>query len=103
MLFIKSLLSEQGELVIFEHNPYNPVTVRAVNTCPFDKNAVLLKPNELRKYIVENGMKIEKTKFCLFFPAFLKRFRFIEKYISAIPLGGQYFILAKLKNSTKRA
>ena len=30
-----------GLIAIFEHNPLNPLTVHAVNTCPFDVNAKL--------------------------------------------------------------
>src|SRR4051812_31600132 len=31
-----------GLIAVFEHNPLNPLTVRAVNTCPFDENAKLI-------------------------------------------------------------
>ena len=35
-------LKPGGRFVIFEHNPFNPVTRHLVNTCPFDADAVLL-------------------------------------------------------------
>ena len=31
-----------GIAVVFEHNPWNPVTSRIVSTCPIDADAVLL-------------------------------------------------------------
>ena len=40
-----------GLLVIFEHNPLNPLTVRAVNTCPFDENAKLIPARSLLRSI----------------------------------------------------
>ena len=40
---LKRVLRAGGACVIFEHNPLNPLTVQAVNTCPFDENAVLIK------------------------------------------------------------
>jgi ubiquinone/menaquinone biosynthesis C-methylase UbiE len=45
---VRRVLRPGGALVIFEHNPYNPLTVRAVKSCPFDENAVLLRPGRLR-------------------------------------------------------
>ena len=36
----------QGVVAIFEHNPMNPLTRRAVNSCEFDKDAVLLSSDE---------------------------------------------------------
>jgi SAM-dependent methyltransferase len=36
------VLKPGGLLYIFEHNPYNPLTRRAVNHCPFDADATLL-------------------------------------------------------------
>ena len=35
-----------GLLTIFEHNPLNPLTVQAVNTCPFDENAVRISSED---------------------------------------------------------
>jgi len=36
-------LRSGGAFMIYEHNPINPMTLHAVNTCPFDENTVLLK------------------------------------------------------------
>src|SRR5262249_59211928 len=38
-----------GLVAIFEHNPWNPLTRKAVRDCPFDEDAVLLsRPNARR-------------------------------------------------------
>ena len=37
-----------GLIAVFEHNPLNPLTIRAVNTCPFDVNARLIPARDLR-------------------------------------------------------
>jgi len=92
MRLIESLLKAGGELFIFEHNPLNPLTRKAVATCPFDKDALLLKPAELKSYLRECGLNRFKMNYCLFFPAALKRIRFVERVFTNIPLGGQYFI-----------
>ncbi|MFZ2170470.1 MAG: class I SAM-dependent methyltransferase [Methylococcaceae bacterium] len=38
-----------GTAVIFDHNPLDLLTVHAVNTCPFDENAELMRGSSLRK------------------------------------------------------
>jgi SAM-dependent methyltransferase len=81
-----------ASVVIFEHNPYNPLTRHLVNTCPFDEDAVLLKPKELKSLFQQAGIKNINLTYTLFFPAFLKRLRFLEKYLGFLPLGGQYLV-----------
>ena len=39
-----SRLVSDGLVFVFEHNPYNPVTRRIVSNCPYDEDAVLLRP-----------------------------------------------------------
>lgn len=90
------MLTSDGCVFIFEHNPYNPVTRHLVSTCPFDEDAELLKSGELKRLLSESGFVIQETRYTLFFPAFLKFLRFLEVGMLAyMPFGGQYFILAK--------
>jgi SAM-dependent methyltransferase len=83
-----------GMLVIFEHNPLNPLTVRAVNSCPFDENASLIRAKELVARYRESGWKDAKTQYHLFFPHALAGLRVLEPSLSSIPLGGQYSVTA---------
>ncbi len=92
MLLMDKLLRANGEIIIFEHNPYNPVTRRIVKKSPFDRTAVLLKPGEMKSLLSDAGFKAIHTRFALFFPGFLKKLRPLEKKIGFIPLGGQYFV-----------
>lgn len=85
-----------GSIVIFEHNPYNPVTRHLVKICPFDHDAILLKPKELKLLFKDAGIQNIHLEYTLFFPSFLKRLRFLEKYLSFIPLGGQYVMSGSL-------
>lgn len=91
---IRRVLKKNGLFVVFEHNPLNPLTLRAVNTCPFDENAVLLKCSDFRKVLIENGFSSLSHKYRIFFPNILKILRPLEKSISWLPLGAQYFISA---------
>jgi len=85
-------LKPGGHFVIFEHNPVNPVTRHLVNTCPFDADAVLLPMRETMRRMREVQFTIAQTGYCLFFPGPLAAFRPLEKYLSWLPLGGQYFV-----------
>lgn len=87
-------LSPEGLLCIFEHNPFNPVTRRIVNTCPYDTDAVLLKPAELRSHLLQAGLAPRKQAYCLFIPPNLGWLAPIERYLGWMPLGGQYWISA---------
>lgn len=91
---ISDLLQEGGNIFIFEHNPYNPITIYLVNTCAFDADAVLLKKRELIKLLIEAELSINTCRYTLFFPSVLKKLRFLEPMLGYLPLGGQYFISA---------
>jgi len=86
------VLKPGGKIFIVEHNPYNPVTMHMVNTCPFDKDAVLLKPGYSKKLLKDTGFRKVDNHFTLFFPrgGVFKAFHFLEKYLSPLPIGGQY-------------
>ena len=91
------VLSPSGNLIIFEHNPYNPLTMRSVNTCPFDEDAVLMNSKYLRKLLAFIGYKNIEVRYTIFVPRFgpLEKLTFIEKYLYKLPIGGQYYINAK--------
>jgi SAM-dependent methyltransferase len=91
---IFNLMKDNSSFYLFEHNPYNPVTRRIVNTCIWDTDAILLFPKESINLINKAGFKSEKRRYTLFFPAFLKFLRFTENFLYFLPLGGQYYIKA---------
>jgi len=87
-------LSPRGKLCIFEHNPYNPITRRIVSNCEFDKGVILLSRKSVRELVeTSKRYRITKSGYCLFFPSFLKKLSFIEKFLRRLPLGGQHFVL----------
>lgn len=92
----KRVLKPSGKLGIWEHNPLNPVTVKIVNDCVFDKDAVLIHNKNMVKLLKSQGWKNIETQYQLFFPrsGFFKPFHALEPFLSWCPLGGQYLILA---------
>jgi SAM-dependent methyltransferase len=90
-----SKMHKEGALFLFEHNPLNPLTVRAVNACEFDKEARLLNPFYTRTILSQSGFLWRKMRFIIFFPKFLSFLVPYEKYLKKLPLGAQYYFIAK--------
>ncbi|GLH77632.1 SAM-dependent methyltransferase [Bradyrhizobium sp. SSBR45G] len=84
-----------GLIAVFEHNPLNPLTVRAVNTCPFDENAELIFPRTLTRRLQASGWSSPHIQYSLFFPRALARLRPLEDVLRWLPLGAQYVALAR--------
>jgi ubiquinone/menaquinone biosynthesis C-methylase UbiE len=91
---MRRVLAPGGVLMIYEHNPWNPLTVRAVTSCPFDENAILISAPEMRASLRRAGFRRVKVSFRVFFPAGLKALRPLESALKRIPLGAQYFAMA---------
>ncbi|WP_447772031.1 class I SAM-dependent methyltransferase [Variovorax boronicumulans] len=89
---LASRLNPGGELYIFEHNPYNPVTRRIVNNCPYDADAVLLKPSEMKALVHSASMSVTAASYCLFIPPKLSALSWMERALGWLPLGGQYWV-----------
>jgi SAM-dependent methyltransferase len=81
-----------GLLTIFEHNPLNPLTVRAVNTCPFDENAILIRAKTLLRSLGDAGWASPLLRYHVFFPRPLAKLRPLEKHLGWAPLGAQYSV-----------
>ncbi len=86
------VLRPGGSIVVFEHNPYNPLTVRVVNKCVFDEDAVLIRPREMVKRFDEAGFTRIKRRYRLFFPGGLRSVRPLEAFLVNLPLGAQYSV-----------
>jgi len=79
----------RGRLVVFEHNPLNPLTRRAVSRCEFDDDAILLSPGELTRLLEQSGLTRVTRRFIVFFPRFLSVFRPLEPHLGWLPVGAQ--------------
>lgn len=94
MASLAQRLSRTGSIEIFEHNPFNPVTRRIVDRCPFDADAILLKPAELRSLFRGAGLSLAGQVFCLFIPPRFSWLLPLENLLRWLPLGGQYWVRA---------
>lgn len=91
---LRSRLRPGGKLVVFEHNPINPVTRYIVATCSFDVNAVLIPARRLAALQRRAGFARVECRFTGFFPHALARLRRYEPFLARLPLGAQYYTLA---------
>ncbi|MDF3065539.1 MAG: class SAM-dependent methyltransferase [Polyangiaceae bacterium] len=78
-----------GRLFIFEHNPWNPLTRRAVSTCEFDDDAILLWPGEQRRLLRDAGFEKVKLDYIVFFPAAVSFLRPLEPRLRWLFAGAQ--------------
>ncbi len=85
------VLKPGGVLFVFEHNPLNPLTVKIVNECPFDDNAVLIRAGSLSGRLREAGFVDVRASYCLFVPGWLRWLRPLEAVLTWCPLGAQYY------------
>jgi SAM-dependent methyltransferase len=85
-----------GLIVIFEHNPINPLTQWIVRTCPIDENAVLLGNRRLSKLVSQAHFVEVESRYILFTPLDGPRYRAFDKLIGWLPLGAQYYVSARV-------
>ena len=91
---LRGLMNPGGLMIVFEHNPLNPVTRHIVATCPFDENAELIRAGALAATLKMAGMSRVEKRFTGFFPNALRFLRPLETHMSALPIGAQYYALA---------
>ncbi len=87
---IYRVLKQGGKVIIFEHNPLNPLTVKVVHDCPFDKGVKLEFHSQLKKKLKKALFRNVKTSFTIFMPrrSFFLKLLWIEKYLKKCIGGG---------------
>ena len=89
------LLRPGGSLLVYEHNPYNPLTRLSVARCEFDADAVLLSSATVRRFLSSSGFTDMQTNYLLFLPLDRAWCRAVEKnFFRWLPLGAQYVVSA---------
>lgn len=86
------VLRRGGAFVLFEHNPYNPLTRRVVHECPFDRGVTLIRPGDARRILSEAGFRADGARYYFFFPRALRVLRPVERTLRWLPAGAQYYV-----------
>ena len=93
---LRRVVKPGAEVMIFEHNPYNPVTARIFKRAPIDRGCHMIRPARLRQIFRSAGFDELEQGFLLFVPESLDRvLGAIEPALSWLPLGGQYFVAGR--------
>jgi SAM-dependent methyltransferase len=93
--YVRRALRPGGLFALWENNPWNPGTRYVMSRIPFDRDAITLTPPEARAFVRRGGFQVLQTDSLFFFPKQLKRLRWMEPYLAALPLGGQYLVLCR--------
>ncbi len=92
---MRRVLRPGGLALVFEHNPRNPLTLRAVNNCPFDADAVLLRAEKTADLFTQAGFGSVGCRFILSVPAAGAALRTVDRVFSRLPWGAQYYVRAE--------
>jgi SAM-dependent methyltransferase len=92
---LRRVLKPGGRFFLFEHNPLSPLTVRVVRSIPFDRGVVLLGAGYPERLLRDAGFTTSAAHYYFFFPRFLRALRPLERLLSRIPAGAQYFVVGQ--------
>jgi SAM-dependent methyltransferase len=85
-----------SRLVIWEHNPFNPMTRMLVKMCPFDDDARLLTLNTTKALFGETSLRYREHAYVNVFPPRWLRLDAVaamELKLSRVPIGAQYWVM----------
>lgn len=88
----RDALNAEGQMFLFEHNPYNPATRWIFERCPFDVDAEMFDLRTALCLAGKAGFRSEKHGYTLFFPRPLAFLRGLESWLRRLPLGAQYYV-----------
>jgi SAM-dependent methyltransferase len=84
-----------GLIVVFEHNPFNPLTRLVVRRCEFGEDARMLRMAKADRLLRESGVTPVDRGFLLLFPSRRRRVLAVERALQRLPLGAQYYVAAR--------
>ena len=93
---LRNRMKPSSRLVVWEHNPFNPITRMLVKMCPFDGDARLLTLNTTKTLFGKNSFRyLEHAYVNVFPPRWLRvdALAAIEKKLLGLPTGAQYWAM----------
>jgi len=90
---LRRVVAPGGEVMVFEHNPFNPVTRRIFARAAVDRGCTMIRPAALRGTFEQAGLRGIGQGYLLFTPERVHNaLPFVEQALHWVPLGGQYFV-----------
>lgn len=93
---LRARMSPGARLVIWEHNPFNPLARLLVKVCPFDKEARLLSLTTARRLFERSACRCMRHAYLNLFPPAWQRvklLRAMDGALAALPIGAQYWAM----------
>jgi len=87
---VRRVLKPGGAFLIYEHNPWNPMTRWAVERCVFDKDAILLSRNYAVAWLRNNGFGDIRSEFLFSLPPMNDLMLRLDHATRRLPTGAQY-------------
>ena len=98
---LKACLKENGFIMMYEFNPFNPVSLYfySIEDCKYDpENVKIMSPVYSKNLFESIGFKNIKLNYRFFVPNSFKFLVGIEKYLKKVPFGASYYLSANIKN-----
>jgi ubiquinone/menaquinone biosynthesis C-methylase UbiE len=92
-----------GLVVVFEHNPLNPLTRLVVRRVDFDADAELTRMGRLQEHFRASGIPPLESRFIVLFPWRGAVFTTVEQLLRRVPLGAQYYVCGRRSEATVTA
>jgi SAM-dependent methyltransferase len=90
---MRRVVKPGGLVIVFEHNPYNPMTRYVVAHSELDRGVQLLSSPQLKRLMGAVGLA-PQSRFILFTPLAHPLFRWLDGKLGWCPLGAQYYVAA---------
>lgn len=84
-----------GLVMVFDHNPLNPLTRYSVGHCDFDIDVSLLRRSSVAGLLRSAGLEVAARRYITFFPWRGLTWRRIERWLGWLPLGGQHVTVGR--------
>jgi SAM-dependent methyltransferase len=78
-------------VVIFEHNPWNPLTRLVVRRIPFDSGAKLISAGQARGLLRAADLTAIGSRYIMFVPSVSRKAALAERGLGWLPAGAQYY------------
>lgn len=83
-------------ILVFEHNPRNPITKLVVERSPIDKGMVLLNASRIEELYRKFNVDILEKRYIVFLPRLMSFLRPLEGLLHKVPYGGQYCVAGRV-------
>ena len=92
---LRAAVRPGGLVVVFEHNPLNPLTQVAVRGCEFDEGVHLLRAGEVVRHLRDAGTDVVERRYLQFSPVDKPWARRLDRALGWLPLGAQHYVAAR--------